>query len=150
MASSIAAALAGVTLMAPGNAYAAGSSNKIKCHMDFSLHGWSLFYKTAEGKGVVSCSNGQSMSVKLSVTGGGLTAGKSTVDNGHAVFSDVYDIKDILGSYATGGAQAGAVKSTQAAVLTKGAVSMALTGTGRGWDLGVAVGAFKISPSGSN
>ncbi|MGH8428143.1 MAG: hypothetical protein ACRES7_09210 [Gammaproteobacteria bacterium] len=150
MASSIAVALAGVMLITPVSAYATGSSHEVKCHMDFSLHGWSLFYKTAGGKGTVTCSNGQSMPVKLSMTGGGLTAGKSTVNNGHAVFSGVYDIKDVLGSYATGGAQAGAVKSSQAAVLTKGTVSMALSGTGSGWDLGVAVGAFKISPSGGN
>ena len=29
--------------------------------------------------------------------------------------------------------------------MTKGEVSLALSGTGRGWDLGVALGKFKIT-----
>jgi hypothetical protein len=37
------------------------------------------------------------------------------------------------------------VKSAKAQVVTKGEVSLALSGTGSGWDLGVAVGNFIIS-----
>ena len=123
-------------------------SANIKCHMDFSLHGWSAIYKTASGKGTVSCSNGQSMSVTLSVKGGGLTVGKSSVDNGHATFTGVSSIKNVLGSYAKGSAHVGVVNSSQAAVLTKGTVSMALAGTGKGWDIGVDVSSFTISSAG--
>ena len=37
-----------------------------ECHMDYSLKGWSVFYKTAEGNGRVTCSNGQRTDVKIS------------------------------------------------------------------------------------
>ena len=56
------------------------------------------------------------------------------MDNGHGVFSGLYNIKEVLGSYAAGTAHAGAVKSAQAMALTKGPVSLSLSGTGRGWN----------------
>jgi hypothetical protein len=125
------------------------AADKITCHMNFQLHGWSVFYKTAKGQGEVSCSNGQSMPVKLKIKGGGITFGKSTVDHGHGKFTGVYDISEVLGSYGYGGAHAGATKSANATVLTKGPVSLAINGTGRGFDVGVDVGAFIISRSDS-
>lgn len=139
-----AALLTSVSLIAVASA-PAHAAGEIKCHMHFNLHGWSIFYKKENGTGVVTCSNGQRMAVDIRVRGGGLTVGKSTVDNGHGSFTGVYDISDVLGGYATGGAHAGAVKSSDAAVLTKGPVSLAISGTGRGWDLGVDAGAFIIS-----
>ena len=48
--------------------------------MTFQLTGWSLFYKTAQGSGTVSCSNGQSMHVKLRARGGGLTFGAFIIE----------------------------------------------------------------------
>ena len=110
------------------------------------MSGWSALYVTAKGSGTVTCSNGQRMRVGLRTRGGGLTAGKSTIDDGHGEFTGVHDIHDVLGAYAAGEAHAGAVKSSQGAVLTKGEVSLALAGTGRGWDLGVDFAKFVISP----
>lgn len=114
------------------------------CEMTFSLSGWSAFYKTASGLGTVTCSNGQRMRVKLSAKGGGISFGKSSIDNGHGEFSGIRDISEILGGYATAEAHAGAVKSAKGQVMTKGAVSLALAGKGRGWDLGFAFGSFHI------
>jgi hypothetical protein len=108
------------------------------------MSGWSAFYKRADGTGTVTCSNGQSMAVKLAARGGGLSAGKSTISNGVGEFSGVKKIDDVLGSYASAEAHAGAVKSSQAQVVTKGEISLALTGTGDGWDLGIAFGKFSI------
>ena len=54
-------------------------------------------------------------------------------------------IDELLGSYAAAEAHAGAVKSAKAQVMTKGEVSLALSGTGRGWDLGIAFGKLTIS-----
>lgn len=121
------------------------SHAELDCKLSFALSGWSLIYKHAEGSGTVHCENGQSMPVKITVTGGGLTAGKWHVDNGSGTFSDVHEISDVLGSYAQGGAHAGVVKSGSAQVLTKGTVSLALAGTGEGVNLGVDVGKFTIS-----
>lgn len=118
---------------------------ELDCSMSFALTGWSLIYKHAEGDGVVRCENGQSMPVTISVTGGGLTAGKWHVDDGSGTFSDVHDINDVLGSYAAGSAHAGVVKSGSAQALTKGNVSLVLAGTGEGVDLGVDVSKFTIS-----
>ncbi|MGH8187726.1 MAG: hypothetical protein ACREUC_14285, partial [Steroidobacteraceae bacterium] len=103
------------------------------------------FYKTASGSGTIKCSNGQSMNVKLSAKGGGLTVGKSTIENGHGEFSAVGNMSELLGSYVSAEAHAGAVKSAKAQVMTKGEVSLALSGTGRGWDLGIAFGKLTIS-----
>jgi hypothetical protein len=85
------------------------------------------------------------MKVKVSSKGGGLTIGKSSIDDGHGDFSGITTIKDVLGSYVAGSASGGAVKSGDAIGMTKGEVQLAITGTGRGWDLGVAFSDFKIS-----
>jgi hypothetical protein len=123
---------------------AAQASDLIDCEMRFSTSGWSVFYKSASGYGTISCSNGQSMRVKLRAKGGGLTVGKSTIENGVGEFSGVHSITEVLGTYASAEAHAGAVKSAKGQVMTKGEVSLALSGTGRGWDLGVAFGKFTI------
>jgi hypothetical protein len=135
-----AAALLGGLALAPNAAHA----REISCKMTFSLAGWSVFYKTASGSGTVHCSNGQSMHVKLRAKGGGLTFGKTRIDNGIGKFTGVYDIHEVLGHYANAEAHAGAVKSAGAQALTKGNVGLALSGKGEGWNLGVAFGAFII------
>ncbi|MEO8018319.1 MAG: hypothetical protein ABI769_10925 [Pseudomonadota bacterium] len=117
---------------------------KVDCRMKFSMSGWSVFYKRADGTGTVTCNNGQTATVKLQARGGGLTAGKSTIENGTGEFSNVKNIDEIFGSYANSEAHAGAVKSSGAQAMTKGEVSLALAGTGRGWDLGIAFGRFTI------
>ena len=116
----------------------------VDCDLTFSIKGWSAFYKTAKGEGRIECDNGQSADVKISVKGGGLTFGKSEVVDGTGSISDVRDIDEIFGSYVAAEAHAGAVKSSSASVYTKGEVSMALAGTGRGFDLGIAFGKFTI------
>jgi len=124
---------------------AAADDASIDCTMKFTLKGWSAFYKTATGQGTVTCSNGESAKVTIKAKGGGLTVGKSEITDGHGEFSDVRSLDEIFGSYAQAEAHAGAVKSTQASVVTKGEVSLALTGKGRGWDVGVGFGKFTIS-----
>lgn len=117
----------------------------LDCTMKFNLTTWSAIYKHAEGSGMVSCQNGQSMRVKISAKGGGLTVGKSHIDDGKGEFTDVHKMSDILGTYAQGEASAAAGKSATAQVLTKGNVSLALAGTGEGVSLGISFGGFTIS-----
>lgn len=135
------ALLAGAPLMYAGNAQAAG---EISCKMRFEIHGWSAFYKTASGSGEVTCSNGQRMHVNLRSKGGGLTFGKSRIE-GVGKFSGVFNVDEILGTYVVGEAHAGADASARGTVMTKGNVSLALSGTGKGWNLGVDFGKFTIS-----
>jgi hypothetical protein len=133
-----------VLLSAAGTTAADAAGANVTCKLSFTMSGWSAFYKTASGSGTIKCSNGQSRSVKLSAKGGGLTVGKSTIEDGHGEFSAVTGIDELLGSYVAAEAHAGAVKSSQAQVMTKGEVSLALSGTGRGWDLGIAFGKLTI------
>jgi hypothetical protein len=86
--------------------------------------------------------------VTIRAKGGGPTAGKSTIENGSGTFSDVSDIGDLFGTYATAEAHAGAGDSSVVRVVTKGDVSLALSGTGKGIDLGVSFGKFEIEEVG--
>jgi hypothetical protein len=116
----------------------------VSCEMTFTMKGWSAFVTKAEGKGVVTCDNGQRADVVLAITGGGLTFGRTEVEEGKGVFSDVTDISEIFGSYAQAEASAGAVESVSAQALTKGNVSLAVTAKGRGWSLGVSGAKFSV------
>lgn len=116
-----------------------------QCKMTYSLAGWSAIYSTAHGSGTITCDNGQSAGVSLRAKGGGLTAGKSKIVNGHGTFSEVGDISELFGSYASAEAHAGVVGSSAAQVVTKGTVSLAFSGTGKGVDLGVTFGEFVIA-----
>lgn len=137
-------AAASALVLAGAMASVPARAGDLECKMNFNLAGWSVFYQTATGSGTVRCSNGQSMSVRIRVKGGGLTFGKSQITNGVGKFSGVSSISEIKGHYADAGVHAGASSSAGARVMTKGNVSLALSGTGKGWDLGVAFGAFII------
>ena len=145
LGASISVLVLAVTLGLP-RAHAADEmkSADLDCKLRFSLTGWSLIYKRAEGTGIVSCADGTSMKVKINANGGGLTVGKSRIDNGTGKFTNVRTINDVLGGYAQGDASLGAVKSGTAQVLTKGTVSLALAGAGQGVDIGISFGGFVI------
>lgn len=117
----------------------------VSCKMNFRLSGWSIVYKQYNGTGAVRCSNGQQAQVRLESKGGGFTIGISEIE-GTGVFSEVKDIREIYGLYATLEGHAGVVKSASGQVLTKGIISLALSGEGRGFDIGVAIGGLRISP----
>lgn len=118
---------------------------ELDCKLRFSLSSWSVIYKHSEGSGVVTCENGQTMNVKITAHGGGLTVGKSRIEGGTGRFSDVHKISDVLGHYGQAGGHAGVSKSGMAQVLTKGNVSLALAGKGEGVDLGVDVGELTLA-----
>lgn len=135
----LAAALVAASTSAPANA-----ARTIDCKLAFDLAGWSLFYKTASGNGVVTCDNGQRLAVRISAKGGGLTFGKSRIENGTGKFAGVERIGDVLGTYVSAEAHAGAVNSSKATAMTKGDVSLALAGTGKGFDIGIGFGKFVL------
>ena len=139
----IAAALAAAALFSQN-----ASAGDLKCTMRFNLNGWSAFYKHSEGTGIVRCSDGTSMPVRIEAKGGGLTFGKSKIRDGQGRFAGVNRISDVLGGYATAEASAAAGDAAKAQVVTKGPVSLALSGTGKGVELGVAFGSFIITEAG--
>ena len=116
-----------------------------QCKMNFTMKSWSVFYKSGKGHGTITCDNGQNANVRLRMHGGGLTFGKDKTLDGHGTFSKTTDIKDLFGSYATAEAHGGAGNSGASQALTKGDVSLALTGSGKGVDVGIDFGSFKIS-----
>ena len=127
----------------PGLLAEGGDTKLAECKMTYDLKGWSAFYKTATGGGTITCSNGQSARVKITLEGGGITFGKSEIA-GTGIFTGARDISELFGSYAQAEAHAGVVKSGDAQAMTKGEVSLALSGTGRGIDIGIAFGKFTI------
>lgn len=139
------ALLLAIGLAATAQPAQAQSTPQLSCELSFTMSGWSIFYKTSSGTGTVTCSNGQRMNVRLEARGGGLSFGRSRIEDGQGRFTNVYSIRDILGGYATAEAHAGAGASAKAQVVTKGPISLALSGTGHGVDLGVAFGSFVIS-----
>lgn len=134
-------ALAALLLASASTAHA----GELSCTLHYDMKGFSVFYKHSTGTGVVRCSNGKSLPVKIDAKGGGLTFGKSEIHDGVGKFSGVDNIRDVLGGYATGEANAAAGKAAKAQIVTKGPVSLALTGKGRGVEIGVSFGSFIIS-----
>lgn len=133
-------ALVVLAAMAP----AAQAAGNVDCHLRYNLAGWSVFYKTAEGTGTVTCDNGASFPVKITAKGGGLTVGKTRITDGRGRFTGAQSLNDLVGTYAAAEVHASASKATDAHVMTKGNVSLALAGTGEGWSLGIGFGKFVI------
>ena len=140
-----ASSVAGLLALCIGFAAAAPATAGTKCQMQFSLSGWSAFYKVANGRGTITCGNGQKAKVTLAARGGGLTAGKTKIRDGLGKFSEVSDISELFGTYVSAAADAGVVKSSEASAMTKGEVSLALAGHGTGFNLGVSFGKFTIT-----
>ena len=115
-----------------------------RCEMTYSLKGWSLALKVQEGRGRIVCDNGQRANVKLSASAIGFTIGRSEIHGGTATFTPVPRLQDLLGDYVKLEAHAGAGRSVETSVLSKGEVSMALGGSGNGVDAGAAIGTFSI------
>jgi hypothetical protein len=115
------------------------------CTMTYKLSGWSFVYKQYDGLGNISCSNGQRAQVALASKSIGFTLGKSEIE-GTGVFSEVRNLNEIYGSFVAFQGHAGATKSIDGQLLTRGEISLALSGKGRGIDIGVTLGALTISP----
>jgi hypothetical protein len=124
---------------------AAHARRTTECKMQYNMKGWSAFYKTAGGTGTIRCDNGQKANVRLSVRGGGLTAGKTDIRDGTGYFSPVSSIDELFGRYDSASAGAAAGKAASAQAMIKDNIQLSLTGTGRGVELGVALGRFTIT-----
>jgi hypothetical protein len=115
------------------------------CVLHYNMAGCGAFYKHSTGSGEISCDNGQHLAVNIESKGGGITFGHSEIKDGVGKFSPVADVHELIGGYATAEANAGAGDASKAQVVTKGTISLALTGKGSGHTLGVSFGSFIIS-----
>jgi hypothetical protein len=138
------AGMAVVLLLAPLVLALPASAGMTTCRLAYQISGWSFLYKNYTGSGTVSCENGQTARVAIETHGGGFTAGKSEIA-GRGRFTQVRGINEVYGVYVEAGDHAGLTRSADGRVLTRGEVSIALAGTGRGVDLGIAFGAFRIT-----
>ena len=121
-------------------------AGETSCNLHYDMSGGGAFYKHSTGQGTINCSNGQKLAVTIESKGGGLTFGHSQIKDGTGRFSPVHDIHDLIGGYATAEANAGGGdNASKAQVVTKGSISLALTGKGTGHTLGVSFGSFIIS-----
>ena len=140
MRSTFILAAAGLAVLAATPA----AADLTKCTMTFNLSGWSFIYKEMKGEGKVSCSNGQRADVTIVSRAGGLTIGKSDILDGEGTFSEVKDISEIFGTYAQLEARGTANTGGAAQVMTKGEISLAIAGKGRGWEAGVSLSGLTI------
>ena len=129
----------------PASAETPKSTEKTKCDLTFSLTQWAAVYEHATGTGTITCENGQTANVAVSSKGVGLTAGKYKID-GKGEFTKVHDIADLFGGYAAAEGDAGLIKAGATSVVTKGDVTLAIAGHGEGWNVGVSLGQFKLTP----
>lgn len=136
------AALASLALAMSGPAVA---EDLLSCRITYKLTGWSFVYKQYRGQGIVTCNSGQRINVSIVTHSGGFTIGKSEIEGG-GIFSGIKSVNEIYGSFLALDGHVGMTKSVDAQVMTKGEVSLALSGKGRGVDIGVTLGAFIISP----
>ena len=116
----------------------------ISCTMTYNLSGFSLAIKVYDGTGVISCSNGEHQQVSLSSRSIGFSIGKSEIE-GTGVFTGVKSLREIYGTFVALEGHAGATTSVDGQVLTRGEISLALSGKGRGIDIGVTIGELTIS-----
>jgi len=136
----LAALVAAIFLASPA------SAAFIRCKLQYQISGWSFLYKQYRGTGVVSCSDGTRADVNIVSRGGGVTFGRTDIDDGRGTFSDVREISEVYGTYAAADGHAAAVAAAEGMAMTKGPVSLALSGTGRGFNLGFAFSGFTIRP----
>lgn len=125
-------------------ATAMAESKPTKCHIRYSLKGWAAIYESAKGTGHITCDNGQEADVIISSKGAGVAFGKETIVDGEGAFNDVHDISELYGHYVALKTDAGTGKAADSQVMTKGHVSLALAGKGKGVELGITFGDFKI------
>jgi len=133
------------TIAAPLHAQAQTSNAYISCSMNYKLSGWSFVVKQYDGSGNVTCSNGQRAQVKLTSRSIGFTIGQSDIE-GIGYFSELKDISEIYGVFVALEGHIGAVRSGHGQIMTRGVVSLAISGSGRGFDIGVTLGGLNISP----
>jgi hypothetical protein len=160
----------GLLSLAPGARAANDASGATtNCHMVFTLRGWSAIYKsttgmvtvgqspaskrsprfrkTTTGSGTVTCANGQTMRVNLTVRGGHGSVGKYELGDGYGVFNNVSDIDQVSGTYIPAATRGVAVKGAHASAMVKGDIALVISGGGTGWNVGTGFPSFAIEAS---
>jgi hypothetical protein len=123
------------------------ASTELDCTLHFDMHGWSETRERAVGEGNITCTNGKTVEVRVEAYGPGVTSINSTFQDATGDFTEVSELNDLLGTYRGLVAPVGADRGAEVNVVTKGEVSVALAGAGKGWDLGVTMGRLDIHPA---
>ena len=112
------------------------------CQLGFAIANWLVKHQRGTGVGTLRCSDSEIMVVRIKVKGRGITAGTHGTSGGHATFSRVRRIHDLLGSYVSG-ARPDEADVAGAQRLSKGGVTVILTGR-EGWDRGVTFDTIEL------
>jgi hypothetical protein len=102
-----------------------------------------LGFKYYDGTGEIQCRNGERSQVSLSSKSIGFTIGKSEIE-GEGIFSEVRNLNEIYGDFVSMESHIGFLTSLDAQLLTRGEISLALKGQGRGIDIGATIGDLTI------
>lgn len=121
------------------------TDHRLECRLSFTVRQWSPQQAAATGAGMVTCTNGSAMLVIVSARGPGIAAGRWDITDGRGTFAHVARIEDIPGSYAAIEGDIGVSAAGTVQALTKGGVSLRLSGKGRGFSAGIAIRDFSIS-----
>ncbi len=113
------------------------------CTMKYKLSGFSLGFKYYDGTGEIQCRNGERAQVSLTSKSIGFTIGKSEIE-GEGIFSEVRNLREIYGDFVSMESHVGFLTSVDAQLLTRGEISLALKGQGRGIDIGATIGDLTI------
>ena len=73
----------------------------------------------------------------------GFSIGKSEIE-GEGIFSEVRNLNEIYGDFVSMETHAGFLTSVDVQLLTRGEISLALKGHGRGIDIGATIGDLSI------
>ena len=97
-------------LVTPGLAQEEGTpaDGKVHCKISFDIKGWAFFYRTADGSGTVTCSNGDRFGVVLEQRGFGLAFGSGEIKDARGVFSPMERTEEVFGTWVGQSAVAGA------------------------------------------
>ena len=115
------------------------------CSIKYTIKGWAAFYKTYKGTGTVTCPSGKSAKVNLSLKGGGFTFGAYEITDGKGIVRGVQKIDDIYGGSFFMDGDAGFDKVVEGRWAPRGSRTVTLTGKGKGYNLGWAMGSMRIT-----
>jgi hypothetical protein len=136
--------LAGMVLAVAPMMLSAAESH-VDCNLRFTAGQWSPQQAAVTGAGMLTCTNGSAMPVMVGASGPGIAAGRWSITDGRGAFGRVARIEDILGSYAAIEGDIGVSAAGTVQALTKGKLSLRLSGKGQGFSAGIAIRDFSIS-----
>lgn len=117
----------------------------LDCTLRFTARQWSPLRGAVTGTGMLMCTDGSAVPVIVDASGPGITAERWNITDGWGVFDHVTRMEDALGRYTAIEGDIGVSAAGTVQTLTKGKLSLGLSGKGKGFVAGIAIRNFSIS-----